>query len=92
MTIFKAQGVGMGKGTSPGFDTNDLLTSAYATDMARAVREVQRQGEHAGFQISAVDAAQSVRNRHDAGDPTALPNYSRAVATAAALERNNGAQ
>ena len=78
----------MGKGTAGPINTDDLLRSSYMTDMASATRRVQAEAQRAGFNVSAVDAANSVRARYDAGDTNALPNYHRAATTVADMERN----
>ncbi len=86
--LIKPSGPGAGRGTAAPTDTNDLLQSAYVTDLAAATRRVQAQAQRAGFTVDAHTAAQSVRARYDNGEHSVLENYHRATQTVANMEKN----
>lgn len=88
MTQLTVRGPGMGKGTAGPINTEDLLRSSFSTDMATATRRVQAEAQRAGFNVGAVEAATSIRQRYAAGDTSVLPNYHNAATRVADMEKS----
>jgi hypothetical protein len=76
-------------GSAGSFDTADLVSSAYKTDVKLAVLRTKQEARERGFNLTDAESYALVEKRLAAGETGVLPNYERVLDTAARMQTDD---